>query len=725
MNPPAKRQRVLRACDECKRKKKQCSGSQPCTTCLSKSRVCSFSTAPPLTPGPQRDPTEYHQKARRNIEDSELRQASRRNGAREYTDIPSPKDPPPDDETPIENPGRLLQDGGGRMLYLGDSATLSFLQSVRRLVASHLGRSSFTTDSNRHKILEVATSVSPSYQHNYSLPDLETAQYLINSAFESITGLFEIFNKSTFVSKVLETYREPLDADPQWLCHLNLIFAIGLLLRRDVVLPSPSEIELLQRLEGKCMKRAEVFYATAKHLKDPVIAIEEGGIEVVQSLFLMVIYFLASAKRNSAWMHLGMAVNLAFALGVHKEETLSVFNSSEQRARRNLWQSLYIMDCFLAASLGRPNSISSISASDLCPFPPPSASSPGATVQENSLVFTVNASKIIGNILSRVYHKRKASRSIAYFLSLRLSEWKKELPEELHWRRISDPNEPQDLTLKRLHINLIYFHGILLLTRPFLLHQIAIKLEGSTTDLSPTTQGQVPKANRPEQMFCFHGACVRSAMHTITAVYAAYNTSTLPRRDPFVVYWLFSAALIILANTFCPVHAEPDSEAAIQKALAVMSFCGTKDPQARRYQTILEDFHEVLTAEAKKKSKEQETQSREGQSIFNVLFGDELAQSSCFNNVGNGNTDQTPRSQAGGAGDGKPNDAQNSARIGQEFSNTYNGLCSAEYPAWLEGLPTVSGEALDFDGAWWAGDQDNFISTGDGEVPLYGLMEPI
>ena len=44
MWPPKKRQRVTRACDLCKGRKKQCSGTQPCTTCLSKSASCTFST---------------------------------------------------------------------------------------------------------------------------------------------------------------------------------------------------------------------------------------------------------------------------------------------------------------------------------------------------------------------------------------------------------------------------------------------------------------------------------------------------------------------------------------------------------------------------------------------------------------------------------------------------------------------------------------------------------
>jgi hypothetical protein len=198
------------------------------------------------------------------------------------------------------------------------------------------------------------------------------------------------------------------------------------------------------------------------------------------------------------------------------------------------------MDCFLSASLGRPSAITSGCVSELCP-----TTSLNQSTEENihtiDLLASTDASKITGEILTRVYHKRKASRSIAYALSLRFSEWMKELPRRLHWRQILLEPENPELTLKRLHINLIYFHGVILLTRPFLLYQISLQLKRTTnppTASTPEPQEQNGQSGngKPEQMFCFHGACVRSAIHTITAVHAAFMSDALPKRDPFVMY---------------------------------------------------------------------------------------------------------------------------------------------------------------------------------------------
>lgn len=198
------------------------------------------------------------------------------------------------------------------------------------------------------------------------------------------------------------------------------------------------------------------------------------------------------------------------------------------------------MDCFLATSLGRPNHISCETASELCTTPTQSSNRPASSAG-NDLLFSVNASKIVGTILSRVYHKRKASRSIAYQISLRFSNWLQQLPSNLHWRASSFQNQDPTLTLKRLHINLIWFHGIIILTRPFFLHQISRQAAEFEEDSiarknDQMAHGSGSEKEHPEQTFCFDSACVRAALHSVKAVNNAFTTDALPRRNPFVMY---------------------------------------------------------------------------------------------------------------------------------------------------------------------------------------------
>lgn len=71
----------------------------------------------------------------------------------------------PDEEAVIYSQSRMLQDPTGRVLYIGDSATLSFLQLLRMMVETVAGSSPFTTDPRRHKIVEGQYSLPPGYRH--------------------------------------------------------------------------------------------------------------------------------------------------------------------------------------------------------------------------------------------------------------------------------------------------------------------------------------------------------------------------------------------------------------------------------------------------------------------------------------------------------------------------------------------------------------------------------
>lgn len=118
-------------------------------------------------------------------------------------------------------------------------------------------------------------------------------------------GLCDIFDRQSFESRVFETFENPLDADPQWLSQLNLVFAVGFQMRNDRSIGNDNSSKILDRLERPGVNRAERFYLAARQLSDPAVDFEDGGIGVLQSLLLIILYMLASSKRSSAWGYLG------------------------------------------------------------------------------------------------------------------------------------------------------------------------------------------------------------------------------------------------------------------------------------------------------------------------------------------------------------------------------------------------------------------------------------
>jgi hypothetical protein len=121
------------------------------------------------------------------------------------------------EETVPTNPRmsmRMLQDGKGRLcksspslssgifadlsttrpliditVYLGDSASLSFLQLMRMNVEGVAGESAFTQDPKRFWITERKFTVPANHLHTHLLPERETADILVESFLTNVSGL--------------------------------------------------------------------------------------------------------------------------------------------------------------------------------------------------------------------------------------------------------------------------------------------------------------------------------------------------------------------------------------------------------------------------------------------------------------------------------------------------------------------------------------------------------
>ena len=147
---PEKRRRLDRtpaACDLCKSRKVKCDGALPCSYCKRKnlSDSCTFSG-----PKPRGAKSTTNTPANRDNDANETLPQARE---RRYTD----PEPTLRSETHADNSGpsasptlsrgdhrdtavpleaRLLRDAQGKVIFIGDCAPISFLQTVRHLVAT-------------------------------------------------------------------------------------------------------------------------------------------------------------------------------------------------------------------------------------------------------------------------------------------------------------------------------------------------------------------------------------------------------------------------------------------------------------------------------------------------------------------------------------------------------------------------------------------------------------
>jgi hypothetical protein len=75
-------------------------------------------------------------------------------------------------------------------VYIGDSATLSFLQVIRILLEPLCGRCAFIDDPRRHRITEPQFTLNSALRLNQLLPDIKTAHVLVESFFLNVSECF-------------------------------------------------------------------------------------------------------------------------------------------------------------------------------------------------------------------------------------------------------------------------------------------------------------------------------------------------------------------------------------------------------------------------------------------------------------------------------------------------------------------------------------------------------
>ncbi|KAK3692563.1 fungal-specific transcription factor domain-containing protein [Podospora appendiculata] len=637
--PDDKRQRTAQACESCKRRKQKCNGLKPCNTCDKRKLTCSYTPNDHGAGESIGSPTK-----RRHIEISSPSVSSTldssaispvlrsnheptqpwdevRNG--QLKEESSTSTPPTlsgneyarrelvsdfeaqssrsttnwqAEEAIIYTETRMLQDQTGRLLYMGDASTLSILQLIRIIVENTAGAeagSPFIDDPKRHRIMENIIDFPENKKVPASLPDKQTTDILVDSYFTNTCGLIEVFDKRLFLESIEVCYADPPSASNYVLCHLYLVLALGLVLSAPV--PGSEQETIIRRQQATRPDRAELFFRSARSMCDTDTGFEDADFWSVQALSLMTVYMLAVSKRNTAYAYLGMAVRSAYALGLHREETMNEFIFTEEQmiVRRNMWKSLFILDRYLAASLGRPTAIfehdcSCEIRSDNAIGGQLRAEEPSLeSIHSKSLDACVRSCYVIGDTL-KIFSERKISTAKVQEIANGSSrDWGKASHTSLHRRQPSEAPKSAAEGIANLHVDLLSLHSLILLTRQlFIMH--SWKLEEQRSGLKKQN------AIYDSPMARYSEACVIASYRTIHLVQKVKEAKYLPQRNPFIIYFLFAASINVLMNQFASLYRAESYGKAIADAIAIMKYCAEIDPQAERLLEILEKFSKVV-----------------------------------------------------------------------------------------------------------------------------------
>ncbi|KAH0343728.1 hypothetical protein KCU83_g8667, partial [Aureobasidium melanogenum] len=652
---PDKRRRIAQACDNCKRRKERCDGNRPCSICIRRRREseCQFSETPArLLRGPRNhiannntSPASVSQtspsvNASRNraVSGGPPTQQPNNGGPTGIASLGAPSDPSPvsitlsanlsdtsqaemaidrilnasvdergaranveshsrpESVAPVPRSARLLRDMHGKFMYVGDSASLSFVQSVRRMVLSAIGECDFTNDPSRHQIIE------PTPQTAMQMPDmsplqldLEDCKRLSRHYLLATSGLIEIFDAPTYFRYLDQWVVDKARDNDLKSAIFYMVLAIG---------AQVSSTDGDQTLAEKYFNRGR--YMAVMTLTDA------PSLLTIQAYLCITMYMLGACRRNAAFMQFGIAVRAAFALGMHKSSTHTLFDETEAGARRRIWKSVRVLDIFLSASLGRPPATSDLSMDRDKDVTEDVAQATSTDPFSTKVLALCN---IFERIVIDVYMKKAVSTRLADSISGQYRDWTSDLPDSLQLASLdSSEDDPESLTkaLAASHIISSYHWSIILLTRPFLRFQIIKDMSRAGQNLE--TNDQVEQSS----IKTYADACVDSSLRSLNIASTLMQFSSLPHRLPFIINSVCNASLVLGAATFADQDKFLPLEDGLQQGIKILNHFAQWDPHAARYAQIITYLQDATKTYIRQRS-EKSLESR--RSNVTRLFG--------------------------------------------------------------------------------------------------------
>ncbi|SPJ79653.1 uncharacterized protein FTOL_08044 [Fusarium torulosum] len=401
----------------------------------------------------------------------------------------------------------MLLDYQMRFAFVGNSAIQSFMAWIKDTVRDMSGPSDFTEDRNWSQLPE-APFRAPQPLTPYDLPHKDTAVTLVKLYFTN-ASFMDILNQAFIESIMNQFYNEPNRVLVPDKCLLYLTLSIGLALGNP------------QESDSHSHDLKDQLFVEAETLSRPYDVYERPGGHYdaswfLQVLLLMAYYMLATSRRNMAYEYCGRAVRRAYTLGIHRGHETEVDNFTtpqDQRVlTRNIWRSLFILDRFLAASLGRPVAISDNEYSDS------SLASPCGSPTRDILDPAVEACRIIGQTLNSIYPRRR----VAFEVPNQMINYLEHHPDFNNNGVFENGLANSSHMMAHINIQLLGFYANIIVCRPFFLLRFKDTVECKTLD---GTEAQINKLSQ---------RCVSQSLEAIRMVNSLRSISSY-RFDPLAL----------------------------------------------------------------------------------------------------------------------------------------------------------------------------------------------
>ncbi|OQD68755.1 hypothetical protein PENDEC_c031G06329 [Penicillium decumbens] len=415
---------------------------------------------------------------------------------------------------------RLIRDRQGAYMFLGPSANLSALQTIRNIVHSELGASHFTEMPAENDFVDEDCTMSINWDEanmEPPRPSVADCDYYLCWYASATSCVFNLFEYEELAAKIIPWLEQPASAD-SCSCINFLVLAIG-------AQCGPKSRDA----------QADAYFAYGRYLSSTKF-LEPANIASIQIYCLIAMYLLNAARPRAASMHFGLAIRAAHSLGIHRPDINALFSAAESFKRERIWKVLRIQDLFLSTTLGQQ----------------PSTTETRDTMSQQGYSASTALCHIFEKILSEVYSKQEVSPAVLQHVSRHHREWAFHFQEGLLADRISAEEYigvqtgKTQLNIGLCHVKEAYYWTIMLVTRPYLIDLVQrhVANDTATLPLMSASDDMLSPSTQPSDTLLAH-ASVNSAVLTVDLLQCFLHADEIPKRLPYVVNSVFNSALMI------------------------------------------------------------------------------------------------------------------------------------------------------------------------------------
>ncbi|PYH89801.1 hypothetical protein BO71DRAFT_453204 [Aspergillus ellipticus CBS 707.79] len=617
--PQGPRQKITRACDNCKEKKTRCTGTLPCVRCAKHSLSCEYNAAysrglpPQPLPAPSSMAEDYAyspqaKEAAINGSPSQKRSQSARRSL--GSDLGSRQQPRVGNELSQRNsPDPAVTDLEGN--YLGPASGVSFLTRVwRRLHQDELhaipdGLQNESSPKNTSVFMFGDKPYSDYRETTFTLPPFDKAKELVNLYFDFSMVTYRFLHRGSVEEWLRQVYESNVSSSNPPTGPMVVRTAIILMI--FAVSTLYEEQRPLHQIDGWC--RSEQWYAASKYMT----SLESGPprLETVQARLGQCLYLLSTSRANECWYAFGTALQLVTAMGLHRRcpgkrpKGGNTYLDRELR-KRILW-SAYMLDRYLSVMFGRPRLLhdedidqdlpEEVNDEDMLQDDPARRTGSADCMMIASILH-FKLGRILGDISRQLYTVNPSSRSpaleTAARLTFELEQWKATAPALFNSVRATSLIPP--LCRQSQVLQLAYSHAVIHATRSFLLNDF--------TDLRRRPQAPSPMVSSHVRK------CVEAAQQVMELVDSLAKQSVLIQSFWFTHYVCFCAITVVYIYTIQQYRTASTPETASQGPEDIGRLCPLfqlaetcqqhlaeatrKNCPSRRYSIILEELRKEV-----------------------------------------------------------------------------------------------------------------------------------